>query len=104
VLPLNCGLEACNKFAVHLIEFKACYQRLSDLRRVEDIPWATVDWEDLSERVGAVRERLVRALSLDAFPNWPRCRGQRSFRTTLVRPTPSLPRRTNCTAKGTRPS
>ncbi len=57
------GLEACNKFAVHLIEFEASYKRLSELRRVEDIPWATVDWEDLSERVGAVRERLVSALA-----------------------------------------
>lgn len=57
------GLEACNKFAVHLVEFEACFQRLSELRRVEDIPWATVNWEDLGERVGSVRRRLIRALA-----------------------------------------
>lgn len=55
------GLEACSKFAFHLDQFEACFQRLDELRRVEDIPWESVEWEKLGERIGAVRKRLVLA-------------------------------------------
>jgi len=53
------GLEACNKFIFHVGKIQACYDRLSTLHRVKDIPWPGPDWDDLSKRVLAVREELI---------------------------------------------
>lgn len=53
------GLEACNKFAFHVDKIHACYDRLSELRFVKDIPWPNIDWDSLSNRVSAVKENLI---------------------------------------------
>ena len=53
------GLESCNKFLVHIGEAKACYDRINLLRKVEDIPWPSIDWENLDRRIRNVQERLV---------------------------------------------
>lgn len=70
------GLEACQKYAFHLREIRVCFERISALRRVGDIPWPTVDWEKVEERVQGLREGLVEALArvavqLAAVPSSP---------------------------------
>ena len=61
------GLEACNKFVHHLDSFHACYDRLSTLHFVKDIPWPTADWEGLTKRVLAVKEALIVNLAKSSF-------------------------------------
>ncbi|MCI0407260.1 MAG: hypothetical protein L0191_01640 [Acidobacteria bacterium] len=70
------GLEACEKFRFHLPEIRSCFDRLSAFRRVPDIPWPAVAWEDVQRRVGDVRERLLLAfaqlsINLAALPRAP---------------------------------
>lgn len=78
------GLEGCNKFIRHLDSIKACFEQFSTLRRVEDIPWPTPDWDDFAKRVMAIRERLIvsfakSSTTLAQMPikeNWPDYFGQ----------------------------
>ena len=57
------GLEACNKFDSHVQKIRACYERLSILRVVTDIPWPAPDWGDLCRRVTVVKEVLISNLA-----------------------------------------
>jgi len=53
------GIEACQKFAVHLGEFAACLERIAELRRAKDIPWVETDWEEAGRRISKVRTQLL---------------------------------------------
>ncbi len=66
------GLEGCEKFAVHLAAFEGCFNQLSELRRVPDLPWPSVEWGEQKIRVGAVRRRLIAALGKAATHLEPR--------------------------------
>lgn len=57
------GLEACNKFIFHVDRIHACYDRLSTLHLVKDIPWPSPDWGGFSKRVLTVKEALVTNLA-----------------------------------------
>ncbi|MBA7627699.1 hypothetical protein ES703_35166 [subsurface metagenome] len=57
------GLEACNKFTFHVDKIHACYDRLSTLHFVKDIPWPSPDWDALSKRVLTVKEALITNLA-----------------------------------------
>jgi len=57
------GLEACNKFIFHVDRIHNCYNRLSTLHFVKDIPWPSPDWDGLSKRVSVVKEALVTNLA-----------------------------------------
>ncbi|MBN1189482.1 MAG: hypothetical protein JXA46_07010 [Dehalococcoidales bacterium] len=57
------GLEACNKFTFHVDKIRACYDRLSTLHLVKDIPWPSTDWDSLSMRVLKVKESLITSLA-----------------------------------------
>jgi hypothetical protein len=57
------GLEACNKLIFHVDRIHACYDRLSTLHFVKDIPWPSPDWDGLSKRVLIVKEALVTNLA-----------------------------------------
>jgi hypothetical protein len=61
------GLEACSKFDYHFNEAKACVDRLAGLRRVEDIPWPAISWDEYHKKIAEVRERQV--VSLGAIAN-----------------------------------
>lgn len=56
------GLEGCNKFAYHFDALQRYVEALSKLRRVEDRPCPTIDWEAHGRRIAKVRERLLAAL------------------------------------------
>lgn len=56
------GLEGCNKFAYHFNALQRYVEALSKLRRVEDRPCPTIDWEAHSRRIAKARERLLAAL------------------------------------------
>jgi len=56
------GLEGCNKFAYHFNALKRYVEALNKLRRVEDRPCPTIDWEAHDRRIAKVRERLLAAL------------------------------------------
>ncbi len=47
---------------MHFENVKVYADQLTSLRRVADIPWAAIDWNDVNIRVRAVRTRLVIAL------------------------------------------
>jgi len=78
------GLEACDKFIYHLDTIRACFEGFSTLRRVQDIPWPTPDWDDFTKRVLDVRERLIinvgkstiTLAQMPSKPNWPDYLGQ----------------------------
>lgn len=78
------GLEACDKFAYHLGAVRSYFEEFTRLRRVEDIPWPTPDWETFSKRVLSVREQLIVNLAKSSItlarmpskPNWPDYFGQ----------------------------
>lgn len=53
------GLEACNKYQYHYQLVKACLERLAVLRRVMDIPWTVVTWDEHLKQVESIRERLI---------------------------------------------
>ncbi len=55
------GLEACEKARDQLSAARDCFDELSKLRRVQDIPWPSIDWEALKKRIDSTDERLVRA-------------------------------------------
>ena len=57
------GLEACNKYTFHIDKIQACYDRLSALHLVKDIPWPVQDWAGLSNRVLKVKESLIANLA-----------------------------------------
>jgi len=57
------GLEACSKFIFHVEKIHTCYDRLSTLHLVKDIPWPSPDWDDLSKRVLTVKEALITNLA-----------------------------------------
>ena len=56
------GLEGCNKFAYHFNALQRYVEALSNLRRVEDRPCPTIEWEAHARRISKVRERLLTAL------------------------------------------
>lgn len=58
------GLEGCNKFAYHFEAIRHYVEALSKLRKVEDIPCPSIDWESHARRIDKVRERLLGALAL----------------------------------------
>jgi hypothetical protein len=62
------GLEACQKYKAHFEDAKVYTEKLTSLRRVAEIPWATIDWDDVSTRVHTVRTRLVIALGQSLPP------------------------------------
>ena len=76
---IQTGLEACQKYRGHFEDVRIYTEQLTSLRRVADIPWAAIDWDDVDKRVRAVRTRLVIALgqalpALTALPQseqWP---------------------------------
>lgn len=78
------GLEAYNKFIFHVDRIHACYDRLSTLHVVKDIPWPTPDWDGFSKRVETVKEVLITnlaksSISLAEMPfkkSWPDYFGQ----------------------------
>jgi hypothetical protein len=53
------GMESAQKFRVHFEEFRSCFERLSELRRADDIPWVEPDWKDAQERVDEVRTEFL---------------------------------------------
>lgn len=57
------GLEACNKFTFHVDKIRACYDRLSTLHFVKDIPWPSPDWDGLSTRILTVKEAIITNLA-----------------------------------------
>ncbi|MDQ1559375.1 MAG: hypothetical protein QOD32_2435, partial [Pyrinomonadaceae bacterium] len=57
------GLEGCNKFAYHFDAMQKYVEALSKLRKVEDRPCPTIDWESHARRIVKVRERLLTALA-----------------------------------------
>ena len=59
---IQTGLEACQKYRAHFEDVKVYTEQLTSLRRVADIPWAAIDWDDIDKRVRAVRTRLVISL------------------------------------------
>lgn len=56
------GLEGCNKFIYHFDDLQRYVETLSKLRRIEDRPCPTIDWEAHGRRIAKVRERLLSAL------------------------------------------
>jgi len=68
------GLEACNKFSFHFAVAKQCVENLEKMRRLQDIPWPSLDWSKYEQRINSVRERLVVSLSriLPALSKLPR--------------------------------
>lgn len=56
------GLEACNKFVYHFASAQECYEGLAALRKVQDIPWPVINWEDYYGRIKKARARLITAL------------------------------------------
>jgi len=78
------GLEACNKFIFHIDKIRSCYDQLSTLHLVRDIPWPSPDWDSLSKRILTVKEALITNLAkssvaLAAMPfrkTWPDYFGQ----------------------------
>lgn len=57
------GLEGSNKFAYHFGALERYVEALSKLRKVEDRPCPTIDWEGYARRIVKVRERLLTALA-----------------------------------------
>lgn len=57
------GLEGCNKFAYHFSALEKYAEALSKLRKVEDRPCPTIDWESHARRIVKVRERLLTYLA-----------------------------------------
>jgi hypothetical protein len=57
------GLEACEKFRVHLREIKKCFNQLVDLQRVENITWPIIEWDNLDKRINDVNEKLFIAFA-----------------------------------------
>jgi hypothetical protein len=76
---IQTGLEACQKYSAHFEDVRVYTEQLTSLRRIADIPWAAIDWDDVDRRVRAVRTRLVISLgqalpALAALPHaeqWP---------------------------------
>jgi hypothetical protein len=59
---IQTGMEACQKYRAHFEDVKVYTEQLISLRRVADIPWTVMDWNDVDIRVRAIRTRLVIAL------------------------------------------
>lgn len=57
------GRELADKLSYHLREVKGCFERLSTFRRVADIPWPSVDWTKLADRVRGGQVKLIEALA-----------------------------------------
>lgn len=57
------GLEGCNKFAYHFNALEKYAEALNKLRKIEDRPCPTIDWDSHARRVVKVRERLLTALA-----------------------------------------
>jgi hypothetical protein len=57
------GLEGCNKFSYHYRSFEAYVQALMNLRKVDDRPCPTIDWEAHQKTIGKLRERLLITLA-----------------------------------------
>lgn len=53
------GIECCRKFADHFSEFQLSLERLSSLRRAQDIPWAETDWAAAQHQVSEIRNELL---------------------------------------------
>lgn len=53
------GLEACNKFLAHLPNLEDQCAELTKLQRVTDIPWTSLNWDQLKKNISATRERIV---------------------------------------------
>lgn len=78
------GLEACDKSIHHLGVINKAFEGISTLRRVKDIPWPNHPHDELSNRILAVRERLISgfaksSIELAKMPskkNWPDYFGQ----------------------------
>lgn len=78
------GLEACDKSIHHLRVINKAFEGFSTLRREKDIPWPNHAHDELSNRILAVRERLISgfaksSIELAKMPskkNWPDYFGQ----------------------------
>lgn len=68
------GLEATNKLDVHLPRIRAYWDDLVILNRSRDWEWPTINWDDFSKRITALRDRQIKHLTacistLINFPN-----------------------------------
>lgn len=76
---IQTGLEAYQKCRRNFEDVRVYTEQLTSLRRVADIPWATINWSDIDTRVRKVRTQLIISLgqalpALAAFPQseqWP---------------------------------
>lgn len=57
------GIECCRKFANHIDEFRMSLERISSLRRAQDIPWAETDWAAAQRHVSDTRNDLLELLA-----------------------------------------
>jgi len=62
------GLEACEKMRFHLHVAEACLERLAQLRRVANIPWAEPDWQRVQDRLARLRQRMLVSLAKCVIP------------------------------------
>jgi hypothetical protein len=62
------GLEACEKMRFHLHVAEACLERLAQLRRVANIPWAEPDWQRVQDRLAGLRQRMLVSLAKCVIP------------------------------------
>lgn len=59
VLLINRGLEATNKLSAHLKRIHAYWNKLLELNRSKDWEWPAINWDDISKRRTALRDRQV---------------------------------------------
>jgi hypothetical protein len=81
---IQSGLEACDKFIHQLETINTSFEQYSMFRRVQDIPWPTIPYEDCKLRIVKTRERVISnfaksSVQLAKMPskqNWPDYFGQ----------------------------
>ena len=81
------GLEACDKFTRNLETIKVAFEQFSSFRRVQDMPWPSLLFDDIDQRIITVKEQLISdfaksSIQLAKMPskeNWPDYFGQCFF-------------------------
>lgn len=68
------GFEACNKFAIHFGGLQRYCVELDKTRKLIDIPWVDLPWEECQKKIAGIHQELIALFSTLLHPiiNLPR--------------------------------
>jgi hypothetical protein len=62
------GFEACNKFALHFGGLQRYCAELDQTRKLADIPWVNIPWEDYQKKIADIHQQLIELFSTLFYP------------------------------------